>query len=258
MSCNNNGAGCRGKNPANGTGGNGQACTFCRGGPSQNNPSIGVANEQTNGSLAVGRHTPHLAASPSHVAFTCDRCHTVPAAGNVAHTLEYVPSADLSPSDLGTAGHHGDVTLPAPPAVFNATNAMTWNVAATQGNPASDRGTCTGVCHSNGRGGAPAVTPYWAGGNWNAGSCGNCHAAQPNTKRHGDHLSGENNVPCSNCHPDAGEATHMDGIRTVKASISGAPYSGGVTVSFGPTGNCKNGVTCSGTCHGEGHDGRCW
>ncbi len=253
VSCNNNGAGCHGKNPANGTGGNWQACNFCHGGPSQNNPPIGVANEQTSGSLAVGRHGPHLTAGASHVAFSCNQCHVVPPAGNVAHTLEYVPSADLS-----SAGHHGDVTLAAASTAYNSTGGMTWNVAATQGNPASARGTCSGACHSNGRGGAPAVTPYWAGGSWNSGNCGNCHAAEPMTKHHGDHLSGENYVACSNCHPGASQATHVNGIRDVKASISGAPYAGGVTVTFGPTAGCKNGVTCSGTCHDEVHNSRCW
>ncbi len=253
VSCNNNGAGCHGKNPAGGTGGNWQACNFCHGSATQNNPAIGVGNEQTSASLAVGRHSVHLSASSTHVAFDCSRCHTVPPASNVAHALEYVPSLDL-----GSAGHHGDVTFLAAPTAFNATGSMAWNVAGTQGNPVSARGNCTGACHSNGRGGPPAVSPYWAGGTWTAGSCGNCHAASPNTKHHGTHVNGDVNLACSSCHPGANEATHLNGIRDVKTSISGAPYTGSVTAAFGVTSKCSNGVTCSGTCHGEIHNARCW
>ena len=215
-------------------------CTFCHGNAATNQiqPPLGVADENTTGTLAVGRHTAHLASSTTHLAFACTTCHAVPAAGDVAHAMEYVASADLS-----TPGHHGDTLFTA------GAVGMTFNVAGTQGAPVTARGTCLGACHSDGRGGAPLVTPYWAGGSWNAGSCGSCHAASPNTARHGDHAG---KVACSTCHPAANTATHMNGSRDVVCEVAGmckAPNSGAA---------CGNRWTCTGTCHGDGHGGRCW
>ena len=253
VSCSNNGVGCHGANPAGGTAGNWKACNFCHGNAIHNNPPIGVGNESTTATLAVGRHDVHTSASATHIAFQCSRCHTVPATGDVSHTVQYVPSADLS-----TAGHHGVVTLPAPSTAYNSTGSMAWNVAATSGAPVTARGTCTGACHSDGRGGAPNVTPYWAGGTWTAGSCANCHAAAPSTKHHPDHLSTDNNVPCADCHPDASSASHLNGLRDVKPTILGTPYSGSITVTTGNTSGCATGVHCSGVCHNEAHTNRCW
>ncbi len=253
ISCNDSTINCHGANPAGGTGGDWKSCNFCHGGATQNNPAAGVANESTNQTLAVGRHGPHLTASNTHVAFDCTKCHVVPAAGDISHIAQYVPSADLT-----TPGHHGDVTFLPPPTAVNNTGAMTWNVNATLGNPVTARGTCAGACHSNGRGGPPAVTPEWAGGPWNVGSCSSCHAATPNTGSHGDHLGGGNNVPCSNCHPGAAADTHVNGLRDVYATISGTPFTGGVTMNRPTTGNCANKPQCNGTCHGETHSNNCW
>lgn len=218
-------------------GGNWRSCTFCHGTPpSQNNPPLGVGGETTTSTLAVGRHAAHLTASNTHVAFACGTCHTVPGAGDVTHTLGYVPTTSLA-----TAGHHGDVTFSAP------ATAMTFDVNAITGNPVSARGTCLGACHSNGRGGSPVVTPYWAGGSWTAGSCGNCHAASPTTGRHNNHV-GE--ATCTDCHPAANTSTHMDGTATVNASV------GGLTITKGG-GNCGTRYSCTGTCHGKSHN-YCW
>jgi predicted CxxxxCH...CXXCH cytochrome family protein len=221
-------------------------CTSCHGtSPSQINPPVGVGGETTTNTLAVGRHVAHLTASNTHVAFACGTCHTVPTAGDVTHTAQYVASTSLS-----TAGHHGDVTFSAP-----ATN-MTWNVNATQGNPVTARGTCIGACHSNGRGGNPNVIPYWAGGNWNTGSCTSCHNNSMNSlsNRHPDH-SGE--ATCLDCHPPPSSGTHMNGTWDVYGTITPSSGSGSVTTT-GPGGPCNSNYSCTGTCHGKGHSNRCW
>jgi predicted CxxxxCH...CXXCH cytochrome family protein len=221
-----------------------KSCSFCHGTPpSQNNPPLGVGDETTTSTLAVGRHVAHLTASATHVAFACASCHTVPAAGDVAHALEYVPSASLA-----TTGHHGDVAFSAP------YTAMTWNVNATQGAPVTARGTCVGSCHSNGDGGPPVVTPYWAGGTWTAGSCGNCHTAVPGTGQHNKHVNGEK-LACTVCHNPANDATHMNGQKNVKSPING-PSGGSVTVTKNV---CTNGgPRCNGSCHGHKHNNQCW
>jgi hypothetical protein len=253
ISCNNSTVNCHGANPTGGTGGDWHACNFCHGGAAQNNPPTGVANESTAQTLSVGRHLAHLTASATHPAMDCTRCHVVPAAGDIAHTQQYLPSADLA-----SAGHHGDVTFPPASTAVNSTGTMIWDVTAIVGAPVSARGTCMGACHSNGRGGPPAVSPHWAGGTWSTGNCGNCHAASPQTGHHGTHVNGEVNLACSNCHPGADAASHVDGLRDVFPNISGAPYVGSVTATHPTSGNCAKTVQCNGTCHGETHSSECW
>jgi len=191
-----------------------RSCNFCHGtGAAQYNPPRGVFDESATSTLAVGRHAAHLAAGTSHPAFACNTCHTIPAANDLTHLLQYVPSSDLT-----TPGHHGDVTFSA------VANATTWNVGATTGTPASARGTCVGACHSNGRGGAPAKTPYWAGGTWATG-CTNCHGATGST-RNSEHGHGFPGSTCADCHTGATAtsytaSTHMNGIRDIRTSPGG-------------------------------------
>jgi predicted CxxxxCH...CXXCH cytochrome family protein len=228
VSCDN--AGCHG--------GDWRSCTFCHGtGPAQINPPVGVGGETTILALAVGRHAAHLSASATHVAFTCETCHAIPGAGDVSHALGYVASTSLA-----TPGHHGDVTF------GGRATGMTFDVNATQGAaPVSARGTCTGACHSNGNGGPPAVTPYWAGGGWLAGSCGSCHAAIPTSGEHPEHTA---DLACGTCHPAASGATHVNGVKDT--SFAGA-------FVFTPSsGACLGRPSCTGICHGRGHEGDCW
>jgi predicted CxxxxCH...CXXCH cytochrome family protein len=209
----------------------GTACNSCHGGANGNAPPNGVDDETATNTLAVGRHTAHLTASNSHVAFACTTCHVVPPPGDMAHTTGHV-----STTSLDTAGHHGDV------AFSGAATGMTFNVNATQGAPVTARGTCVGTCHSNGRGGAPAVTAYWAGGAWTP-SCTNCHGNPPNTGKHRDHTD----YSCTTCHPAANTAAHVNGTRDVLGTVQS------LTISRGTA--C--GISCSGTCHGQNH-GDCW
>jgi len=207
-------------------------CTFCHGtAPSQNNPPRGVSDETTTATLAVGRHTAHLSAGSSHVAFACATCHTVPATNDITHTVGYRPSADLS-----TTGSHGDVLL------SGVAAAMTWTVSATTGTPVSARGTCVGACHSDGRGGVPATTPYWAGGTWTSG-CTNCHGATGITggSEHGHGFPGS---ACGDCHVGATSTsytagTHMNGTRDFLAQPGGAAAGTTLTVS-GVSWTCSN------------------
>lgn len=46
--------------------------------------------------------------------------------------------------------------------------------------------TCTGTCHSDGRGGAPQYTPTW--GVTNTPGCGFCHGMPPTTAAHSKHI----------------------------------------------------------------------
>jgi predicted CxxxxCH...CXXCH cytochrome family protein len=219
-----------------------KSCTFCHGTtPSQLNPPRGVFDESGTDTLAVGRHVAHMSAGASHAAFACSTCHVVPPDSDVSHTVPYQPSSDLS-----TTGNHGKVTFSDPATIWNGT---TWTVTATTGNPPSARGTCTGGCHSDGRGGAPVKTPYWAGGNWSTG-CGNCHAATPSTGHHSHAMS--HGATCADCHDGAttssyASANHMNGKRDYKATVAGQSMT--LTAS-------GQGVRCSGSCHGNtsGHN----
>jgi hypothetical protein len=128
---------------------------------------------------------------------------------------------------------------------------MTWDVDATDGLPVTARGTCTGTCHSDGQGGSPRVTPYWAGGNWDSGSCDNCHQATPDTNKHDKHVNGES-MACVDCHPDPGSSSHLNGIQDVRTTISGS-----ITVTMN---DCEGETlpTCNGTCHNKNHPNKCW
>jgi predicted CxxxxCH...CXXCH cytochrome family protein len=223
------------------------SCTFCHGTANLlgGAPPRGVWDETSTASLAVGRHSAHLSAGSSHQAFACGTCHQVPEANDVDHTLSYQASNDLS-----TPGHHGDVML------TSAVPGMVWNVGATSGTPVSTRGSCVGGCHSDGRGGPPAKTPSWAGGNW-TNSCANCHSDRPKTGHH-DHALGEGGT-CANCH--AGSTTnqysadsHLNGKTDYLGTVSGQ----GMTLTADAS--CASGVRCNGTCHGnnEGHNNKCW
>ncbi len=253
ISCNNSTVNCHGANPAGNTGGDWHACNFCHGGPNQQNPPTGVANETTTQTLAVGRHVAHLTASATHLAFACPQCHVVPAAGNLTHTQLYVPSGDLS-----TAGHHGVVTFAPPSTALNTSGNMTWDVNAVAGAPVTARGTCTGACHSDGAGGPPNVVPHWAGGAWSSGSCSNCHDAAPMTGHHGDHVGGDVTLDCSVCHPGTNSGSHLNGLRDVNGKPTDPQGQGSVTATMPTSGKCVGTVQCNGSCHGQNHNSQCW
>ena len=222
-------------------------CSFCHGSSKTAiQPPRGVFDESGTNTLAVGRHDVHLSDGSSHAAFPCGTCHTIPPDEDVDHTLSYQPSDDLS-----TPGHHGDVDF------ASSVTGITFSVDATSGSPATARGTCIGACHSDGRGGKPVTTPYWAGGSWNTG-CGNCHSAKPNSNHHG-HALGEGGATCADCHAGSTTTqyaadTHFNG----KADFLGTVQGEGMTLKADSS--CASGVRCNGECHGnnEGHNNACW
>jgi hypothetical protein len=201
-----------------------------------------VGGETTTNTLSVGRHMAHVTGSSSHVPFTCSICHLQPALGDVSHTLQYVPSATLQ-----TPGHHGDVSFSGGGVGTN------WNVNATVGNPVTSRGTCLLGCHSNGNGGNPVVTPYWAGGTWDGTPCNNCHQNPPNNGEHDKHVNGEG-LACTVCHDPASSSSHMNGQPDVKTTIPGP---NGGSVVWDPA-LCGGNGGCTGNCHGMNHSNECW
>jgi predicted CxxxxCH...CXXCH cytochrome family protein len=133
---------------------------------------------------------------------------------------------------------------------------MAWHVDDTSGTPVSARGSCVGGCHSDGRGGAPVKTPYWAGSSW-TNSCGSCHSDRPKTGHH-DHALDEGGT-CASCHAGSSTnsysvASHLNGRSDYVGTISGQ----GMTLTADAS--CASGVRCNGTCHGndEGHNNKCW
>jgi predicted CxxxxCH...CXXCH cytochrome family protein len=179
------------------------------------------------------------------MAFECSTCHVVPPDDDVEHTLSYQPSDDLS-----TPGHHGDVLF------ASSVSGMSFAVDATSGTPQTARGTCLGACHSDGRGGDPVQTPYWAGGAWTSG-CGSCHAAEPRSGTH-RHAMDEGGT-CANCHAGSttnaySATTHFNGAADFLGTVQGQ----GMTLKADS--RCASGVSCNGSCHGEDeeHDNACW
>jgi len=205
---------------------------------------------------AVAAQTRGLAGPTGAFAVPCasavdsSRDH-LPAAGDVSHAIDYVPSASLD-----VPGHHGDVEF------SGVASGMVFDVTATQGSPVTARGTCLLACHSDGRGNPPNVTPYWAGGAWKKGDCNSCHDATPTTGDHGIHHA---QGGCAVCHPAVPGSSHVNGVRDVKTSILG-PKGGGMVAlppgGGGPGAPCGNRWMCNGMCHGNNgsafHSQYCW
>jgi len=108
-------------------------------------------------------------------------------------------------------------------------------------------GTCTNKCHTDGKGGAPAVAVTWTG---SAIDCAGCHAnGAIGTGNHQSHLT-HGGINCANCHNATssdsttitGAAAHIDGTVTLQA---GGTFNS-VPVSFTPTGSGCNSISCHG------------
>ena len=87
---------------------------------------------------------------------------------------------------------------------------------------------------------APVCTScHIAGSPYVQTSCRSCHGRPPNSGEHGEHGSN-----CSNCHYGAGTGSGLNHF-----------YDGAVDVVFEPSINLSyNGSSCTGDCHGEGHN----
>lgn len=149
--------------------------------------------------------------------------------------------------------------------VFSAPNAdMVWN---------STLKTCTGTCHSDGRGGAPLYIPTWGGANTHG--CGFCHAMPPASGAHLKHMPSPANYSllhqsyssagmwstaddyafgCANCHPK--DATyHVNGSVDLSLdNTEGGPIKGKNRISTPNSGYTQTkwvSVICSAAyCHG--------
>ena len=156
-------------------------CTLCHGDLTQtavaatsgaSAPGFNAAAADTTGATAatsagVGAHAAHLTGTRWRAtALACSECHTVPAAGDVAHA-----------TGAGTGGARATIvfgTLAKTGSIINATYAGSTTAAGTNG-----AGTCSNVyCHGNFKNGATTLAPSWLGGAA-AAACGSCHGLPP-------------------------------------------------------------------------------
>jgi predicted CxxxxCH...CXXCH cytochrome family protein len=135
-------------------------------------------------------------AHAAHERFGCDECHprSVPSASGLAH-------AGALPAEINFA---------------NARVARQHNyspVFTHLGNANSGNGSCATVyCHSNGRGGSPAVMPQWTAGGI---GCTACHHMPPSGHDPSD-------TRCHECHTNvdpASDYSHYEGIRFLVDSL---------------------------------------
>ena len=170
-------------------------CTLCHGDLTQtavantssaSAPGFNGASADTAGNTAatfaaVGAHAAHLNGTRWRAtALACNECHTVPAAGDVAHA-----------SGTGSGGARATVTFGA----LATTGAITTAVYAgsTTASGTNGAGTCSNVyCHGNFKNGATTLAPSWLGG-VAAANCGSCHGLPPG----GTHPTSSS---CESCH----------------------------------------------------------
>jgi predicted CxxxxCH...CXXCH cytochrome family protein len=202
-------------------------CTFCHGGTDNATgaPPEGIDGETARAVFGVGSHTRHVAQTALHGAYDCARCH-------------------VRPVDALSAGHiDGD---------GRAEVRMDGRNAAA----VYDRGasTCAATyCHGDGVAASPVV-PWTVGGPL---GCTACHDDQTvprasNTLRggHEDHVLGERFV-CQECHRSVVNA--VNGIVAPALHVDGS-----VQVAFLAAGFSYVGGRCTGSCHGENHQGERW
>jgi predicted CxxxxCH...CXXCH cytochrome family protein len=198
-------------------------CTFCHGGGDNTTgaPPVDIDNLSTG--LSFPEHTAHVEQT-IHAAWDCTQCHT-------------------KPTDVLSVGHFlvGDGT----PCEAEVNFAAGLSSAGRY----DGAGGCSNLyCHGNGRG-STSTGSVASGANLD---CNGCHDASDQ----GDHLSGEHHkhieegLGCNECHSAtvsnnttiSNPANHVDGEKDVVL----------------PSGMSRSGGECTGTCHGERHDGRNW
>ncbi len=196
-------------------------CTMCHGGVDNQTgaPPAGISGELLRGTVAVGAHTLHVAATPIHAAWDCGRCHVKPASA-------------LSPGHIDGDGR-AEV-------LFDALNPVATYAPASAG--------CgTTHCHGNGRVDNGTST-------WTADpviTCASCHhdASVPSATfnmsgQHKKHVK-EKGIACRECHNTVvglnnvivGLPLHVDGLQQVALRGGG---------SWTPATR-----RCTPTCHGN-------
>ncbi len=102
------------------------------------------------------------------------------------------------------------------------------------------------TCHSMS---APPVTSapvciscHTVGSPYIQTNCSSCHGRPPGSGQHGEHGS-----TCNDCHQGAGTGSGLEHF-----------YDGEVDIAFSVPNFIYSGGNCTGTCHGESHNGRSW
>jgi predicted CxxxxCH...CXXCH cytochrome family protein len=175
---------------------------------------------------------------------TCTFCHSMtdPATGshtahmNASGTYGISPACTSCHVDNGTTYGHmtGAVALSLTSLTYTGTE------AAPYGAPF---GTCsTSDCHNDGTG-SPVISSTWGS---TAAGCNFCHAGNPSTLAHNEHLAVPTYV-CDDCHTGEDTSNHINNSVSIVGTIT---YTGNVTVGDGGSwGNCS-----SGACHDIGSD----
>lgn len=195
-------------------------CRWCHGTDPTGLPPEDIDDETDPTRISFPPHGVHVAGRITD-AFDCFECH-------------------LKPTDALSPGHLfvGDTT----PGVAEVRFDLGRFDAGTYAGRA-----CTTYCHSNGRGGAGQVAV-------DAGprGCLDCHGGLPAgaglSRPHDDHL--DEGVGCEECHGATvsaasaivGRGLHVNGTPDVEL----------------PAGMARTGGLCTGSCHGEAHNGRSW
>lgn len=205
-------------------------CTFCHGdrGAEQPAPPQDIDDNDDIASISFPAHRAHVEETETHLAYDCGLCHTK-------------PTSALSP------GHLFDDATPGVAEVV---------LTAAPGPEASyDGGSCTVWCHGNGRtSGAIDVRAVNGDGEPLDIGCGYCHGVSSSgawermSGNHEKHL--DDGRTCNECHP----------------TVSGPPYAlvdkerhlDGEVVLALPDGMAIGPDGCTGSCHGEQHNGRDW
>lgn len=173
--------------------------------------------------------------APDDLSFPAHAAH---ASGRIAAAYDCVECHD-KPTDAFSIGHLfvGDTT----PAVAEVTFEL-----GSFGSGSYTGTSCSVLCHGDGTGpGSIARTDGPRG-------CDGCHDAGPNagqlSARHDTHL--DEDLECGECH--GGTVSGYDTI------VGKAQHVNGVVDVALPEGMARVDGQCSGTCHGEEHDGRVW
>ena len=94
--------------------------------------------------------------------------------------------------------------------------------------------------------GAPVCTfCHVAGSPYTRTDCTSCHGRPPGSGEHGEHV-GE--ASCDDCHLGAGSGSGLNHFYDGETDVD---FSAGNSIVF-------NGSSCTGTCHGEEHEGEGW
>ncbi|MEZ4237196.1 MAG: c-type cytochrome domain-containing protein [Myxococcota bacterium] len=195
-------------------------CTFCHGDPATDQPAPpqDIDDNDDPATISFPEHANHTVDTALHLAFDCALCHAVP-------------------TDALTPGHLFDDATPGRAEVALGGVAAGGSYAA---------GSCTVSCHGDAR--QPGTIT-----SGDAIACGGCHAVsqfRQLSDPHERHI--DEGIGCQECH----------------GTVSSAPYEilpaqraqhldGDIDLTL-PAGMTRSGETCSGTCHGETHNGRHW